>query len=76
FNELFRFASEIRPALYGILLILATLFLPDGLESIPDKIRAWWTTRNDRTHRNSGSSAQTSSQAPARKTTSTTTSST
>ncbi|MFA9461235.1 branched-chain amino acid ABC transporter permease [Thiohalorhabdus sp. Cl-TMA] len=45
FNEFFRFAEEVRPAFYGVMLILATLFLPDGLESIPGKIRGWWQGR-------------------------------
>ena len=38
-NELFRGADEIRPAIYGMVLILAMLFLPDGLESLPGKMR-------------------------------------
>ena len=34
-DEFFRSFEEIRPAIYGVLLIVFVLFLPKGLESIP-----------------------------------------
>ncbi len=40
-DESFRGLQEIRPALYGAILIAAVMFLPEGLESLPDKIRGW-----------------------------------
>ncbi len=46
-NEFFRAADEIRPAIYGVILILAMLFLPDGLESLPGKIRALVRRKRD-----------------------------
>ncbi len=33
------------PMFYGIILILVLLFLPGGLESIPERISKWWTKR-------------------------------
>ena len=38
-NELFRGTDELRPAIYGCILIASIMFLPDGLESVPGKIR-------------------------------------
>ncbi|MFQ5544367.1 MAG: branched-chain amino acid ABC transporter permease [Acidiferrobacterales bacterium] len=38
-NEMFRGADELRPAIYGCILIASIMFLPDGLESLPDKVR-------------------------------------
>lgn len=38
FNEFFREANELRPAIYGGILIAVMLFLPNGLESLPQKI--------------------------------------
>ncbi|MFQ6022657.1 MAG: branched-chain amino acid ABC transporter permease [Acidiferrobacterales bacterium] len=38
-NEWFREAEILRPAIYGCILIAAIMFLPDGLESLPAKIR-------------------------------------
>jgi branched-chain amino acid transport system permease protein len=39
-NEWFRAAELYRPLIYGCILIAATMFLPDGLESLPSKIRS------------------------------------
>lgn len=39
-DEMFRGFDVLRPAFYGAILILAILFLPNGLESLPDKIRS------------------------------------
>ncbi|MGD2173152.1 MAG: branched-chain amino acid ABC transporter permease [Gammaproteobacteria bacterium] len=41
FDESIRSFEEIRPAIYGAVLILSILFLPAGLESIPARIRRW-----------------------------------
>lgn len=41
FDESIRSFEEIRPAIYGAVLILSILFLPLGLESIPVRIRRW-----------------------------------
>ena len=42
FDESIRSFEEIRPAIYGAVLIMSILFLPLGLESIPAKIKAWF----------------------------------
>lgn len=42
FDESIRSFEEIRPAIYGAVLIFSILFLPMGLESIPSKIKAWF----------------------------------
>ncbi len=42
FDESIRGFAEIRPAIYGVVLILSILFLPLGLESIPSKIKVWF----------------------------------
>jgi len=42
FDESIRGFQEIRPAIYGGVLILSMLFLPLGLESIPAKLKAWF----------------------------------
>ncbi len=42
FDESLRGFEEIRPAIYGGVLILSILFLPLGLESIPAKFKAWF----------------------------------
>lgn len=42
FDESIRGFAEIRPAIYGVVLILSILFLPLGLESIPAKLKAWF----------------------------------
>jgi branched-chain amino acid transport system permease protein len=41
FDESIRSFEEIRPAIYGAVLILSILFLPLGLESLPACIRRW-----------------------------------
>lgn len=41
FDESIRGFGEIRPAIYGGVLILSILFLPLGLESIPAKFFSW-----------------------------------
>lgn len=33
--------EQARPLAYGVILIAAVLFLPQGLESVPQKVRAW-----------------------------------
>jgi branched-chain amino acid transport system permease protein len=40
--------DEMRPMLYGGLLILAILFLPDGLESLVPKIKEWFAGRKEK----------------------------
>ncbi|MGH1350638.1 MAG: branched-chain amino acid ABC transporter permease [Methyloligellaceae bacterium] len=45
-DESFRQFEEIRPAIYGLILILAILYLPKGLESIPKSLGDWRTRRN------------------------------
>lgn len=40
-NELFREAEQWRPLIYGCILIAVMLFLPDGLVSLPGKVRGW-----------------------------------
>jgi branched-chain amino acid transport system permease protein len=42
FDESIRGFAEVRPAIYGGVLILSILFLPLGLESIPAKFKAWF----------------------------------
>jgi branched-chain amino acid transport system permease protein len=37
--------DEMRPMLYGALLILSILFLPNGLESLVPKIKGWYAGR-------------------------------
>ena len=44
FDESIRGFEEIRPAIYGGVLILSILFLPQGLESIPEKFKTWFAT--------------------------------
>ena len=44
FDEFIRGSEQLRPAIYGTVLILSVLFLPLGLESIPLKIKAWFST--------------------------------
>ena len=41
FDESIRSFDEVRPAIYGAVLIISILFLPMGLESIPTKFKAW-----------------------------------
>jgi branched-chain amino acid transport system permease protein len=40
-DESFRGFQELRPAVYGLTLIVTMLFLPDGLVSLPTKIMEW-----------------------------------
>ena len=40
-DESFRGFEEIRPAIYGAILIASIMFLPAGLESVPAKVRTW-----------------------------------
>lgn len=40
-DESFRGFEEIRPAIYGALLIASIMFLPAGLESVPVKVQTW-----------------------------------
>lgn len=40
-DEIIRSADEYRPLIYGLILIATMLFLPQGLESLPSKIRAF-----------------------------------
>jgi len=39
-DELFREFDELRPAIYGLLLIISIRFLPAGLESLPQKVKS------------------------------------
>lgn len=41
-DEAFRAFDEYRPAIYGVILILAMMFLPTGLESLPGKLKPYW----------------------------------
>lgn len=41
-DEALRGLAELRPALYGVLLIATMRFLPDGLESLPQVFSAAW----------------------------------
>jgi branched-chain amino acid transport system permease protein len=40
FDESIRSLEELRPAIYGAVLIVSILFLPQGLESLPARIRS------------------------------------
>ena len=42
FDESIRSFEEIRPAIYGAVLIISILFLPMGLESLPAKLKHWF----------------------------------
>ena len=42
FDESIRDFEVVRPAVYGGMLILSILFLPLGLESIPEKFKSWF----------------------------------
>jgi len=42
FDESIRSFEEIRPAIYGAVLIISILFLPMGLESLPTKFKHWF----------------------------------
>lgn len=47
FDESIRGFAEIRPAIYGAVLILSILFLPLGLESISARFKAWFGIGSD-----------------------------
>ncbi len=47
FDESIRGFEELRPAIYGAVLIISILFLPLGLESIPAKFKAWFGIGTD-----------------------------
>lgn len=40
-DESFRAFEDIRPAIYGVILIAGIMFLPDGIESFAAKARGW-----------------------------------
>jgi branched-chain amino acid transport system permease protein len=42
FDESIRSFEVLRPAIYGVVLILSILFLPLGLESVPGKLKSWF----------------------------------
>ncbi len=44
-DESFRTFQDIRPAIYGVILIAGITFLPNGLESIAPNLRAWLQAR-------------------------------
>ncbi len=48
FDESIRSLEIIRPAIYGVVLILSILFLPQGLESIPTKLKSWFGNDSER----------------------------
>ena len=39
--------DTVRPLIYGAILILSVLYLPDGLESLGPRVRAWLQRRRD-----------------------------
>ena len=47
-DESFRQFEDIRPAIYGAMLIAAIMFLPQGLESVVPNLRAWFGARKAR----------------------------
>jgi len=53
-DETFREFDELRPAIYGALLIVSILFLPNGLESLPQKFRAMFGPRGQPASSRSG----------------------
>lgn len=44
-DESLRDLEEFRPAIYGVILIAAIMFMPKGLESVPSGIRQWFGQR-------------------------------
>ena len=46
-DESFRAFEDIRPAIYGVLLIAGIMFMPQGLESIAPNLRAWLRARRE-----------------------------
>jgi branched-chain amino acid transport system permease protein len=63
-NEFFRASEEYRPLIYGCILILAIRFMPDGLESLPRRIRAF-VERRRAVRSEMGDTGEDSSQAKA-----------
>lgn len=49
-NEVFRDAETWRPLIYGCVLIAVMRFLPEGLESLPRKLRDWVRERRNSDH--------------------------
>ena len=47
-DEMLRGVEQLRPAIYGALLIVFILYLPGGLESIPGKIRQVMQSRSEK----------------------------
>ena len=47
-DEMLRGVEQLRPAIYGALLIVFILYLPGGLESIPGKIRQVMQSRREK----------------------------
>ena len=47
-DEFIRGADEYRPLIYGLILIATMLFLPQGLESLPKKLRTMLTGKTGR----------------------------
>jgi len=45
FDEAIRSFEVVRPAIYGAVLILSILFLPMGLEGLPQKYKSWFSDR-------------------------------
>ncbi len=48
-NEMFREAEQLRPLVYGVLLLAVMRFLPNGLDSLPGKIRGHREGRDEPT---------------------------
>ena len=48
-DEMFRELEQLRPAIYGLTLIVFILYLPGGLESIPQKIKSAFASRRSET---------------------------
>ncbi len=46
-NEFFRQAEEWRPLIYGVILILSIRFMPDGIDSLPGRIRQYLARRRE-----------------------------
>ncbi len=50
--------DQMRPMFYGALLIVSILFLPNGLESLWPKTKAWWTGRKTKRTERAGEAEQ------------------
>ena len=57
FDESIRSFAEIRPAIYGFVLILSILYLPLGLESLPEKIKSRFSSAKKADHSSATESA-------------------